>query len=104
MLKQHLRPEIEKVRWFVKQQQVGLMKEQGSQLDPGLPTTRKCLNRPMQGATLQLKLTGYLATFPVWLVTVPHQEIKRRLIRQKGIVLPQISKPKPWMVDDLPAV
>ena len=104
MLQQDLGAQVEKVRWFIQQQQVRLVQQQCGQLDARLPTTGELGDRPVEIVAFQLELAGDLAALPVGLAAVTHQEFLRGLARQKRIVLAQVPQPQPGVADDLATV
>ena len=93
MFEQDLRTQVEKVSRFVEQQQVRFMEQQGRELHARLPAARELRQRPLQIGIFQFESTGHFAAFPFGLAAVAHQEVDGRFAGQKGIVLPQITKP-----------
>src|SRR5207247_1074293 len=91
VLQEYLRPQVEKVRRLVEQQEIRLVQQQGRQLDAGLPASGELGNGTVQVGPLQLELPGDFATFPVGLIAIAPQKRKRGLSRQERIVLPQIA-------------
>src|SRR5580765_3470313 len=103
VLQQELGAQVEKVRRLVQHQEIRLMQQEGSQLRARLPAAGE-LGDGSQIGSLQLKLPGDLATFPVGLPTIAHQEFEGGLLRQEGIMLPQIADAQVGMTDDFAAV
>ena len=104
MFQQNLRPQIEKVRGLVEEQQVWLMEQQSGQLDARLPAAGEFRQRPIQVIAFDFELAGHLAAFPVGLAAVTHQEFEGRFARQERIVLPQIAQPQLRVPNHLAAV
>ncbi len=104
MFQQHLRSEIEKIRWFVQQKQVGFMEEQGGEFHPCLPATGEFSHGPVEVIPLEFELPSYFTTFPVWLVAVAHKKVECGLFRFEGIVLSEVSKPQSRVMNDFTAV
>ena len=104
VLEENLRPQVEEVGRLVEEEQVGLVKQQGRELHPRLPTARERRHRPGKHRPLDLELPRDLAALPVGLAAVPHQEVEGRLSGVERIVLPEITEPEPGMADDLPGI
>lgn len=104
MLQQNLRSQIQKVCRLVKNQQIGIVKQQTGQFHTSLPASRQFFHRPFQVMTFDLKLGSHLATLPVGSTRISHQKIESRFPRQKWIVLLKISHSQRRMFDDFPSV
>ena len=104
VLEQDLRSQVEEVGRLVEQEQRGLMQEQGSEFDAGLPAAREFLDRAGEQRALEFEPAGHLAALPVGLAAVAHQEGEGGFAGLEGIVLPQIAKPQPGMPDDFAGV
>ena len=92
MFQQDLGSQVEEVRWFVEEQQVGFVKEQRGQLHARLPSAGQFRDRAVEVGSLQFKLTSDFAAFPVGLSAVSHQELLRGFSRQERIVLAQVAQ------------
>ncbi len=77
------------------------MKQQGRQLDTGLPTSGKTRKWLLKIGTLEFKHAGHFPTSPIGLSAIAHQELKSVFTREKRIMLAQIPKTKPRMPNDL---
>src|SRR4051794_13422120 len=77
VFEQNLRPQIEKVRRLVKEQQIWLMKQERRELDARLPTAGEFVQWPFEVGALDLELAGDFTALPVGLAAVTHQELER---------------------------
>ena len=87
VLEQDLRPQVEKVGRLVQEQQRGLVEEQGGEFDAGLPASGEFLDRAGEQRALEFELACHLATLPVGLAAVTHQEGEGRFAGLEGVVL-----------------
>ncbi len=104
VFQQNLRSQVEEVRRFVQQQQIGFVQQQGRQLDSRLPASRKLREWSFEVRAFDFELAGDLAALPVRLPAVPHQELQCAFTWLKRVVLPEITEPQAWMTNDLAAV
>ena len=56
---------------------------------------------PSEIGPLELELGRHLATFPVGLPAIAHQEIEYRLARQERVMLAQIAQPQSGMPENV---